>query len=163
MFIILVVTFLCYSSLLVFCFLIIVQIFSSLAKFSFLLHLLKCLCPQNSSSLLNFVGAKHVIILLHCIFIHHNCNVLASFLFIFILLSCFPIVVQVSFNINTCVFFLLSTHRKIMMINLIILLQLFWCLANYFFALYFVDACICATLFIFIAFCSNAHILCPFH
>ncbi len=88
-----------------FLFFIVVQIFFSLAKFSFLLHLLKCLCPQNFSSLLNFVSAKHVIILLHCVFIHHNCDVLASFLFIFIILSFFPIVVQVSFTINTCAFF----------------------------------------------------------
>jgi hypothetical protein len=59
-----------------------------------------------------------------------------------------PIVVHVSFTIDTCVFFLLYIHQKIMMNNL--LLHLFWCLANYFFALYFVDACIsCNTFYLY--------------
>lgn len=131
----------------VFLFLIVVQIFSSLAKFSFLLHLLKCLCLQNSSSLLNFVGAKHVIILLHCIFIHHSCDVLVFFLFIFFsFILFFPLLCKCLLLLTHVLSFLLCIHRKIMMINLI-LLHLFWCLSNYLFALYFVDACIsCNTL-----------------
>ncbi len=126
------------------------QIFFSLAKFSFLLHLLKCLCPQNSSSLLNLVGAKHVIILLHCIFIHHSCHVFASFLFIFILLSFFlPLLCKCLLLLTHVLSCLLCIHWKWMMINLI-LLHLFWCLVKFFFALYFVDACIsCNTLYLY--------------
>ncbi len=59
-------------------------------------------------------------------------------LFLFIYLF-FPLLCKFLLLLTHVLSFFLSLHQKIMMINLT-LLHLFWCLVDYFFALYFVDA-----------------------
>jgi len=134
-----------FTCLLFFVFLIVVQIFTSLAKFSFLLHLLKCLCPQNSSSLLNFVGAKHVIILLHCLFIHLSCNVLVFFVYFYLFIYFSRCCASFFYYWHMCFLFSYLYIRRSWWS--ILFFFTYWCLATYFFALYFVDACISCNIF----------------
>jgi hypothetical protein len=100
--------------------------------------------------LLNFVGAKYVIILLHFIFIHHGYDVLAPFLFIFKFFIIFPpLLCKCLLLLTDVLSFFLCVNRKIMMINLI-LLHLFWCLVKKKIVLYFADACIsCNILYLY--------------
>jgi len=80
----------------------------------------------------------HHFVALYFLFIIVAMCRLLSYLFLFLFLF-FPLLCKFLLLLTHVLSFFLSLHQKIMMINLT-LLHLFWCLVDYFFALYFVDA-----------------------